>query len=95
MHDEDEDERLDPRMGYRARNAPSTAEDSAAGAEQRNERICVGAEEQGRDCLEGGGCEAAGEVEAQIAEAAERVLHVLAEDGKEEQVAEQMAPARA
>jgi hypothetical protein len=56
---------------------------------------CVGvrAEEKRHRGLKGGGSEAARDVEGEVAEAAERVLDVLAEDREEEHVADEVIPA--
>ena len=93
LDEEDEHERPDARGRVEDEEGAEHGGDRAAGAEIRNASGCRRAEEQGDRCLRHRRDEAAGDVEAEVAEVPERVLDVLAEDGEEEHVAEDVAPA--
>ena len=67
--------------------------DGAARADVRDRRLDVAREHQGDEGLRRGRRKAAEEVEDEVAEPAERVLDVVAEDPEEEHVAEQVRPA--
>ena len=92
--DEHEQQRLDACVGIQDEERTEDGGDRAARPEHRDPRVGLGAEEQRDRRLRHGRGEPAGDVEQQKAQAAEGVLDVLAEDREEEQVAEDVVPAR-
>ena len=93
LDEEDEHQRPDPCRRVEDEEGAEDRRDRAARAEVRDARRGRRAEEQGHGRLRHRRDEAAGEVEGEVAEVAERVLDVLAEDREEEHVAEDVAPA--
>ena len=93
-HDEDERERDDPRRRIEDDERAEHRGDRPARADLRDARAVGRAEEQDDGRLAHARDEPTCDVEREVAEVPERVLDVLAEDGEEEHVAEQVIPAR-
>ena len=88
-----EDPGPDPGTGIQHEVGAQHRGDGPAGPQFRHLRVGGRAEQQGRPGLRQHGYEAAGKVEQQVGQRPEGVLDILAEDGQEQHVAQDVVPA--